>query len=214
VPITITGPSGSRAVVQAVVENRANPAVTDFDGFIEGDGLVSMEAEHYSRAVNTGAVTWLTIPDFGRTLSGVTAMPVTAPSQTPGAAAPRLEYSVFLFDSGTVTVNAYVAPTLNFTGAATGLRYGVSIDDEAPQIVNAQADTSNRAWEKSVADNIVIATTHHSVTRTGSHVLKFWMVDPGVVLEKLVVEARPTGSTYLGPPESARRVRAAARAAP
>ena len=213
VPITITGPHGSRAVMQAVVENRSTPAVTDFDGFIEGDGFVSMEAEHYNRAVNSRAVSWLTIPDFGRTLSGVTAMPVTASTQTPGAGSPRLEYNVFLFDSGTVVVNAYVAPTLNFTGAATGLRYGVSIDDEAPQVVNAQADTSNRGWEKSVADNIVIATTQHSIARAGAHVLKFWMVDPGVMLEKLVVEARPVGSTYLGPPESARRVRAATRTA-
>jgi hypothetical protein len=33
-------------------------------------------------------------------------------------------------------------------------------------------------------------------------VVKFWMVDPGVVLQKLVIEARDIGATYLGPPES------------
>jgi len=31
-------------------------------------------------------------------------------------------------------------------------------------------------------------------------VLKFWRVDPGVVLEKLVVSAGPLPATYLGPP--------------
>ena len=63
---------------------------------------------------------------------------------------------MFLFDTGTVTVKAYVSPTLNFSGAKTGVRYAVSIDDEAPQLVNITADSSNAGWEKSVADNIRI----------------------------------------------------------
>jgi xylan 1,4-beta-xylosidase len=107
-----------------------------------------------------------------------------------------------MFDSGTVQVHAYVSPTLAFTGAATGLRYAVSIDDEPPQIVNVWSDTSQRAWERAVADEIVEPVTTHTLVHAGQHVLKFWMVDPGVVLQRLVVSPRPLPSTYLGPPES------------
>lgn len=203
VPITITGSGRSRVTVQATVDN-ARRIANGFAGFSESDGYVSMESEHYTRAVQSGGVSWIRIPDFGRTLSGVTPTPVTATPRTPVGDSPRLEYAMFLFDSGSVAVKAYVAPTLAFTGAATGLRYAISFDDEAPQVVNVQADTTNRAWEKSVAENIIVATTHHTLARSGAHVLKFWMVDPGVVLERLVVETRPIGSTYLGPPESPR----------
>jgi beta-xylosidase len=212
VPITITGPDQRRVTVQVPVDNSRRIA-NGFTGFSESDGYVSMQSEHYTRAVESAGVRWLRIPDFGRTSSGVTPMPVTAPSQSPGGDSPRLEYAMFLFDSGSVAVNAYVAPTLDFTGAASGLRYAVSFDDEPPQIVNVQADTSTRAWEKSVADNIIVGTTRHTIARGGAHVLKFWMVDPGVVVEKLVVEARPIGATYLGPPESPRHAMAGARAA-
>ncbi|MGH7616969.1 MAG: glycosyl hydrolase 115 family protein [Gemmatimonadaceae bacterium] len=203
VPITFTGPNNARSLVNAVVSNPAAPTRESVKGFVEGNGYVSIEAEHYSRAVTSPAVTsWLTIPDLGRTLSAVEAMPVTAPSQTPGASSAHLEYTVFLFDSGTVKVDAYLSPTLNFTGAPTGLRYAVSFDDDAPQTVNVLADSSTRAWEKLVADNINITTTRHTLARPGAHVLKFWAVDPGVVLQKIVIQAHDVAPSYLGPPES------------
>ena len=131
-------------------------------------------------------------------------MPVTAPSQTPNANAPRLEYQVFLFDSGTVKLDVYLSPTLSFSGAKTGLRYAISIDDAPPQIVNVQADESPRHWEKIVADNIIFSVTNHTVAKPGTHTVKFWMVDPGVVLQKIVLEAKDIAPSYLGPPESFR----------
>jgi hypothetical protein len=107
-----------------------------------------------------------------------------------------------LFDTGAVTVRAYLSPTQNFSGASHGLRYAVSLDDETPQIVNVTADSSLRAWEQSVADEITIQETRHRVATPGQHVLKFWLVDPGVVLQKLVVDAGGIRPSYLGPPES------------
>ena len=60
-----------------------------------------------------------------------------AKRQSPGTNAPHLEYQLFTFDSGAVSVRAYLSPTLNFSGSPQGLRYAVSFDDETPQIVNA-----------------------------------------------------------------------------
>ena len=206
VPVTFTGPNNTRSVIQVPVSNPAVPARDSVVGFVQGNDYVSMEAEHYTRAVGSAdkTISWLRIPDLGRTLSGMTTMPVTAASQTPGANTPRLEYQVFLFDSGTVKLDVYLSPTLNFTGAKTGLRYAVSIDDEVPQIVNVQADESLRYWEKIVADNIIFSVTSHSVAKPGTHIVKFWMVDPGVVLQKIVLEAKDIAPSYLGPPESFR----------
>jgi hypothetical protein len=40
------------------------------------------------------------------------------------------------------------------------------------------------------------------VARPGPHVLKFWPVDPGVVVQRLVVDSGSLKPTLLGPPES------------
>ena len=169
---------------------------------------VSVEAEHYSKAVNTGQISWQRLPDLGRTLGAVTTFPTTAaPTAAPGGSSPHLEYRVTLAQPGPVTVTAYLAPTLDFTNT-TGLRYAVSIDDEAPQLVNLHTglnpDNGNRPWEQAVANNIIIKISEHQVAAAGAHTLKFWRVDPGVVLEKLVVSQGPVPASYLGPPESAR----------
>lgn len=216
IAITLTG-AGRSVVVYASVRNPAGPRRDRVRGFVEGDGYVSMEAEHYARAVAAAAPTeavsrtpasaapihWVRIPGLGRTVSGMTAFPVTAARQTPGADSPHLEYRVYLFAGGDVTVQATFSPTLDFH--ATGLRYAVSLDDEAPQTINIAADTTLRAWEKRVSDNAIVSETRHRVAGAGWHVLRYWLVDPGLVLQKLVVARTPVPPSYLGPPESFRR---------
>ena len=98
-------------------------------------------------------------------------------------------------------VDAYFSPTLNFHGT-DGLRYAISFDDGAPQLINLHQDKSNKAWEQWVSDNIIIKTSRHILKQPREHILKFWMVDSGVVLQKLVVKTKPIPSSYLGPPES------------
>jgi hypothetical protein len=127
--------------------------------------------------------------------------PVTAPAQSPGGDSPRLEYDVYLIKPGEAEVQAYLSPTLNFHNTE-GLRYGVSFDDEQPQVVNMHVDKSHPAWQRAVSDNINISRSKHRIDKPGPHVLKFWMVDPGVVLQKLVVATGEIPWSYLGPPES------------
>ncbi|RZL10537.1 MAG: glycosyhydrolase, partial [Hymenobacter sp.] len=165
---------------------------------------VSLDAEHYTQAVNAGPITWQRLPDLGRTAGAVTALPTNvAPTEAPGGSSPHLEYRINLPQAGPVTVSAYLAPTLDFTNT-TGLRYAISIDDEAPQIVNLhtgmKSGEGNMVWERAVANDILLKTSQHTVAAAGPHMLKFWRVDPGVVLEKLVVSIGPLPATYLGPP--------------
>ena len=116
----------------------------------------------------------------------------------------RLEYEIQLFHDGPVSVDAYLAPTQKFQ-PGPGFRYAIAFDDETPQLVDVHADGSLAAWERSVADGVTILTSKHVLPRAGAHVLRFWAVDPGLVLTKLVVNTGGVRPSYLGPPESPRR---------
>ena len=207
-PITIKGPEDSEVEVMVAITNPKEPQPEEIKGFIESNGYISIEAENFSKAIKSSSVDWLVIPDFGRTLSGVTPVPVTSPEQVLGENSPHLEYKVYLFSKGKVTVKAYLAPTLNFHNKSQGIRYAVSFDDEEPQIINITSNPNpadlnyDSVWNKWVAENINIQASKHNINESGLHTLKFWMVDPGVVLQKLVIETREIAPSYLGPPES------------
>ncbi|QJD79265.1 glycosyl hydrolase 115 family protein [Spirosoma rhododendri] len=205
VPITLTGPNGQRVVVQAVVNNPASPLLDPAVGFVESNGYVSIDAEHPTHTTQTATATWQRLPDIGRTAGGMTSSPVTTPAiEQPGGQSPRLTYQVILADSGMVQVQTYVSPTLNFNDNK-GLRFAISFDDETPQIVNMHANETGRVWEQSVANNIRILTTKHRLTKPGEHTLKYWLVDPAVVVQKFVIDRGGVKPSYLGPPESFRR---------
>jgi hypothetical protein len=128
---------------------------------------------------------------------------------TPGKDSPYLEYKMYLFSTGKVGVETTVGPTLNFIPGRP-LRYAVSFDDEAPQVVtivpaNFNAQNGNRDWEESVRDNGRLVKSEHTISTPGYHTLKIWMVDPGVVVEKIVVNTGGLRPSYLGPPESFHR---------
>ena len=198
VPIIITGADNSKVTVNAVINNLLPQ---NNIGFNENNGYVSMEAEHYTKAVNANGIKWQIIPNYGRTLSGVMPAPVTANAQAPSGNSPHLEYVVNMIDTGWVNVKVYVSPTLDFTNSK-GLHYAISVDDGQPQVVNINADESTKTWGKNVSDNIKILETKLHITGSGKHVLKYWMVTPAVVLQKIVIDAGGEKPSYLGPPES------------
>jgi hypothetical protein len=208
VPIIVRG-AGATVTVHADIFNP--PHSDSIRGFVEANGYVAMEAEHYARSSAANGVSWRTIPNLGRTLSGVQAFPVASPAQTPGGDSARLEYDVHLFNAGEIEVQITMAPTMDFTGR--GLRYAVSIDDEPPQVVNVHAGADgrlmrsgerDRAWEDMVANNANMRTTRHRIAQPGAHTIKLWFVDPGLVFERITLVTGELPPSYLGPPESTR----------
>jgi hypothetical protein len=164
--------------------------------FIESDGYVSMEAAHYTRA-NTGNAAWIVIPGLGKTVSGITTTPVTVlPDKDT-----YLEYEMELVSKGEVKLEILVSPTLNYN-ANRGLRYAVSFDGGEEQTVNINRTYDHRQMERWQANSINGTVTTHAISAPGKHALRFRALDPGVVLQKIIIDTGNLKPSYLGAPES------------
>jgi hypothetical protein len=83
-----------------------------------------------------------------------------------------------------------------------GLRFAVSVDDGPRTVVDALEHNSQKDWEQAVSDGVRRVTLPLKIAAPGYHSLKIWAVDPGLVLERLVVSHGALQPSYLGPPES------------
>ena len=181
------------------------PLNAKYNLFFETNKYISIAADHFTKAINANGITWKILPDLGRTGSAVTSFPVTAGEQQPLSNTAHVEYEIYTYSTGEFTINAYFSPTLNFHNTPEGLQYAVSVDNESPQIfsINKEDKTSiNGIWNKWVSENIIIKTSMHKIMNAGKHTIKYWMVNSGVVLQKLVLDFGTVKQSYLGPPET------------
>jgi hypothetical protein len=204
--VMITGAS-QEVLVNIIAHNSSPSSPEPLDGFVESNGYVSMEAENFTRKTDgIRQSRWEKIDDYGHTLSGMRAWSNVYDSLTPAINSPCLEYRMYLFTTGNFEVNPVFAPSLNFL-PDRDVRYAISVDDEKPQIITLlgrdyDAKNGNMDWEQTVSDNFRIGSSNHSFSNPGYHTLKIWMVDPGPVLQKIVVNTGGVKPSYLGPPES------------
>jgi hypothetical protein len=193
--------AGDSVTVKVSAFNLTEVTRDSLTGFVETNGCVSVEAAHYAKKSDASDARWEKIDDYGRSPSAMTIFATTAPSVTPPQNSPCLEYKMYLFDSGPVEVQAIIGSTLNFV-PGRGLRYAISFDDNPPQIVDALTHNTQQDWERSVRDNVRVVKSKLKIDNPGYHTLKVWMVDPAIVLEKIVVDCGGMKSSYFGPPES------------
>ncbi len=175
--------------------------------FPEADDCVVMEAEHFNKAVNpAGEGKWTVIPYMGRTLSGVSVMPYT--TSVDGA---RLDYSLRLPEgTDSVTVHVITKSTLAFA-RPEGHRYTVGFEGTAPVEVNFNSELNEKpenihtVYYPTIARRVIEKTVTLPVptpSADGTLTLSLSPLDPGVVFEKIVVDAGGYRKSYLFGEES------------
>ncbi len=198
--------AGRDETIQLTVRNPSNVTRTDLTGFAEAGGYVAMDATHFTSKADAGQATFQQVERYGMRAAG----PADVQSLTGG---PHLDYRFYLFTPGEMKVRLTLGPALNFAPDRP-VRIAVSMDDEKPQVLiivpqGYNASNGNRDWEQSVRDGVRYVTSKHQVSQPGYHTLRVWMVDPGVVLERVLIDtpASLRAVSYLGPPESFRGAR-------
>jgi hypothetical protein len=185
------------------VFNPESPAPVEISGFVESNGYISVEAEHFSRKTDTEA-RWEIIEGLGRTGHSITVLPPTL--EAPGSTemilnhSPSVEYDLYFFTTGNHPLQLNCSPGYPIN-RDYGRRIAVALDDGLPRVISYE--TGNR----SVMDNLMTLHARLDVQAAGEHTLKIWMVDPGIVIDKIMLDTGGLKESYLGPPESVRMIK-------
>ena len=195
--ILVSGSDGTEQILKVeIIKPDLDPSLT---GYLPRGGIIAIDAEGYSEALNNDAVEWTVIEGLSRTGSAVTSLPVTAEPSDPSASdAPYLAYDLILDEPGTYRLYVTVAPNLDTRGQG-GLRFATAVGNDAPDMHSFDLQPDTEGWNKAVSDYSHVIETEFTVSEAGQHRLKFYRVDPGVVLQRITVSPTELPYSYLGP---------------
>jgi hypothetical protein len=196
----------------------------DFNGFVQGDGYVVMEAAHYSASAPKDGYSFVELPGYGRTLSGLEMLPASIQNFTAGEG-PSVTYNFWAHPSASKNETAEIllqfGPSLNFISGKE-LAIAVQLDDgkvheihpiptdplkpvvSRPGMKPYDVGAVPSDWFEAVKQEIRNATLNLDV-HEGAHQLKVYGMTTGLVLERLLVDfggIKERGYSYLGPLES------------
>jgi hypothetical protein len=158
-------------------------AGTDVGVFIEANGLVSIEAEHYIANTAQGGHNWVEVLPGGYSGSGaMMASPNNGTNINTGyvTSSPRLDYRVYFSQAGTYYV---WVRGMGATDKDDSVHVGID---------NAAVDTSDKitgfgstwTWSQQTMDSPVATVT---IPSPGMHTVNVWMREDGFVIDKLVL---------------------------
>jgi len=180
--------------------NPAYPARDEVEGHIESNGYVSIEAENFYNKVDTPQSQWQVFKGLGRSGDSVKVVPDLSESFTENIKdrAPVLQYKVYFFSTGEFPIEIHRVPTL----APMSGRFAISIDDGEPEVLVSTNNVNESQWRQNVLEQVEKIRSTITIETPGYHTLNVWKVDPGVIIDKIVINTGGLAYSYLGPPES------------
>ncbi|WP_300724644.1 glycosyl hydrolase 115 family protein [uncultured Bacteroides sp.] len=159
--------------------------------FTADNGYIAMEAEHYFEKKDAKEARWTVIPYMGRTLSAMSLIPYT--TGTEGAS---LSYKMQLPEGlDSVTVHVVVKSTLAFH-KPEGHTYTIGFEgsENVPvnfnKNLNEEPENVYTIYYPTIARRVVENQVSLKVptSTSGEQILVFKPQDPGIVLEKIIVD--------------------------
>lgn len=148
-----------------------------------GPALALFEAERPTRSTAGSGVEWKVIRGLGRSGDSVALLPTIA--DVPSSAV--MEYDFMTSKSSPAKVTVDCIPT-HAIHSDRKLRYSVTIDSDSPVIVDIDTAEFSQPWSINVLRGAAIHSTDVKLS-AGKHTLKLRPLDPGVVFDRIRIDA-------------------------
>ena len=171
--------------------------------FQPSEGYIAMDAEHYYDLQNPAGGEWTLVPYMGRTRSGLSIQPYTAATDG-GSISYKMEIPA---GHEEVDVRVVIASTLAFL-RPEGHRFSIGFEGEESVEINFNGELNEapenvyRITYPTVARRIIDNKVHLKAGKAGVKTLTIKPLDPGVMLEKIVVDLGGYQESYLFGTES------------
>lgn len=156
-----------------------------------GPASYRIEAEDFQKRSEGAGARWEIIRGLGPSGDSVAVFPTTAATRDPrtnSATVPSLSYEFDPIEGGEFEITFWMAPTFPISGST--LRIAVALNSDTPRLVELPRRDGSPEWAAGVLEAAVPLRTKLGALPPGKHELRIFMVDAGVVLDR--IEITPT----------------------
>lgn len=192
---------GKTEKVYLPIFNPQSPSIEDLKGlYVEENGYVSINAGIFHRKQENDDIKIRTIKNLGYEGDAVQLGDATKRSQRSGniPRVPKVEYDFYTFSAGTATVYVYALPLFP-VNSNRDTRYGVMIDNGMVHWLTTAKKEYSSQWTINVARNSSVKMINMNIDKPGKHTLKLLCGDPGMVIQKVVIDFGGMKRSYMGP---------------
>lgn len=191
-----------------IVEVDNTPVSYPKGTFVEANGCIAMEAQHYTAKRDVPGGGFALLKPYGRLGTALKVFPATANFEN-SEERPYLEYTFAAAKDGNYHVQFHMSATTPVTFEPKQY-IGYSVNGGAVSVVNTVHEENrpffgSEQWYAEGFANVKL-TEAVILCHAGVNTLRFYAVSPAIILEKIVLW--PDGTTlpesYLGPRESYR----------
>ncbi|TDH27021.1 hypothetical protein EXU57_09475 [Segetibacter sp. 3557_3] len=201
--ITFVG-AGKEFKVEVKTGNQAC-AFMGSGSFVAQNGYVSIYASAFTRQTNPGRLSWQIIDGLGYTGKSLQVLPLITPAATSGKleinSGPRVEYDFCVSSENNAELIVFTLPTHPLNNNH-GMRYAVSLDDGPIKIIDFRTVGRSEEWKQNVLRNTASKTVALGKLNRGKHTLKIHAVDPGVVLDRIIINLGGYHGSYSAIPQT------------
>jgi len=192
--------SGDRQIPVAVSARKLE--VGNFKGFIENNGYVSIYPVHYSVLKKQKYSDWNILPGLGYTGNGLISkeVPVEHKNNLNDTSwikknSSYVEYDFYTLSPADASVTVFTVPTHPLNNLYS-MRYGVAVDNGPLKLVDFKTYGRSEEWKQDVLRNRAQKTIKLFSLYKGKHALRIYAIDPGVILDGMLIDLGGLKTAY------------------
>lgn len=177
------------------IQVSANNSVKNIENvYVANGGVISINPSDFQRKKENGNIKFQVINGLGYSNASVQLGSATYDS----GEGSYIAYDFYAPEAGEITIHSYILP-LFAKDKLHSTRYAIQIDNS--EIITKANDVAeySREWAGNIIRNSAINKTTITLDKPGKHTLKIIAVDPGMIIQKILIDLGGLKDSYIGP---------------
>ncbi|WP_089260195.1 glycosyl hydrolase 115 family protein [Maribacter sedimenticola] len=183
--------STEKSIIKVVANKQVAP---NNSIYMPIDGLISINPTNFHRKTENGGIHFQEIPGLGYSNEALQLGNATFDKGYDSYVA----YDFYVEKPGEVIIQTVMLPLFS-KDKEHGTAYGVQLDEQDIVVQSNFVKEYSQEWAKNVMRNSAINSIKMQIDTPGKHTLKLHVIDPGMVVQKVMLDFGGLKKSYVGP---------------